>query len=59
MQIGQSLLLYGREFSVLGCDDFTRNFLDAKGIQAAKNIHCPEGPYEQAVQVFVSMFHMA
>ncbi|GMH37263.1 hypothetical protein BSKO_05136 [Bryopsis sp. KO-2023] len=46
--VGESISLYGREFFVTGCDDFTRDFLHRHGIAPSPNKGAPPGPYETA-----------
>lgn len=47
----ESITIYGREYFVLGCDEFTRDFLGKNGIQIPPNTSSPDGPYENAQKV--------
>jgi Ca2+-binding EF-hand superfamily protein len=43
--IGQKLTLYGRVFSIVDCDEFTRNFLRKLGVRVPASLDCPSDPY--------------
>lgn len=43
--VGGSIALYGRTFNVVGCDPFTRAFLEREGLDVA-----PDTPYPESVR---------
>ena len=44
LRVGASLELYGRTFHLVSCDAFTRNFLEARGVEVPQDIAYPEAP---------------
>lgn len=46
--VGQEIIFYSRTFKIVGCDKFTREFLNAKlNMTVPENTHFPVDPYEQ------------
>ncbi|KAI9223544.1 hypothetical protein BC828DRAFT_403054 [Blastocladiella britannica] len=44
--VGKEVTFYGRTFKLVGCDSFTRDFLEALGVQVDTNTDAPPDPYE-------------
>ncbi|KAJ3039649.1 EF-hand domain-containing member C2 [Rhizophlyctis rosea] len=44
--VGKEVTFYGRTFKIVGCDNFTRDFLSALNITAPPNTLFPPDPYE-------------
>jgi len=45
LTVGANLTLYGRTFHITACDEFTREFLTAQGVEVAADEGVPEDPY--------------
>jgi len=45
LNIGTTLNMYSRSFSIAGCDGFTREFLETQGERPPANMAFPEDPY--------------
>ena len=71
LETGDSIYLYGRQYHIRSCDDFTRKHLEAEGIKPAEN-ECPAedelarghqevtgGHREAGVDVGLSRGHLA
>lgn len=43
--IGKDVTIYGRKFTLVDCDKFTRQFLNRLGIQVPDPIVIPDDPY--------------
>lgn len=48
LPVGGSLTLYGRTFHIVGCDPFTRAFLEREGLEVAPDTPYPETAEEHA-----------
>lgn len=45
VNVGNELVLYGRVFTLNGCDDFTRSFLTNLGVRVGESFAAPVDPY--------------
>jgi len=45
--VGKVLKIYSRDFVVIGCDEFTRNFLTNLGVQVPENSDYPSDPFSE------------
>lgn len=43
--VGQDIVLYSRMIKLIGCDNFTREFLSKLGLNVPENSGCPADPY--------------
>ncbi|KAI5736676.1 hypothetical protein M8J76_006034 [Diaphorina citri] len=43
--IGENIVLFGRNFHITNCDTFTRNFLRRLGVRVAEPLSMPSDPY--------------
>ncbi|XP_008475879.2 EF-hand domain-containing family member C2-like [Diaphorina citri] len=43
--IGENVVLFGRNFHITNCDTFTRNFLRRLGVRVAEPLSMPSDPY--------------
>ena len=49
--LGTPVPLYGRTFHIVGCDAFTRTFLEEQGVTVPEDLEWPSEPPEVAKQV--------
>lgn len=45
--VGQEINIYSKVFKIIGCDEFTRNFLTKLGLRVGKTEEFPDDPYSQ------------
>lgn len=57
LHVGSTLKLYGRTYHLLGCDAFTRSWLQQQGSEQAADSDWPEGPYDTAKKVGIEVLH--
>ncbi|XP_039250468.1 EF-hand domain-containing family member C2-like isoform X2 [Styela clava] len=43
--VGNEIVLYGRKFKLMDCDEFTRNFLRKLGVRVSNSERTPDDPY--------------
>jgi hypothetical protein len=49
--VGGNVNLYGHTYHLLGCDAFTRSWLQQQGSEQPPDSDWPEGPYDTAKKV--------
>ena len=61
LNIGNELTIYARQYKLVNCDEFTRNFLTKLGVQLKAPIQMPMHPYSEhrkmVFWVFLSEIH--
>lgn len=53
LQVGENLTVYGRTFRIYQCDDFTREFYEARGTPQAPNTDLPMDPWSATASTVV------